>query len=63
MNFFNTSDKIPLPLSGPVASVWVKGVSAMEFDTFLYIIAANVIADVIADFVVDWLKKFFKDND
>ena len=35
----------------------------MEFDTFLYIIAANVIADVIADFVVDWLKKFFKGND
>ena len=32
-------------------------------DTFVYIIAANVIANVISDFVVDWLKKFFKDND
>ena len=59
LKFFNTSDKMHLPLSGPIASVRVKGVSAMDFVTFIYIIAANV----ISDFVVDWLKKFFKDND
>ena len=48
-----------VPLSGPDASIWVKGVSAMGIAEFLGIIAA----DVISRFVYDWLKKLFKDND
>lgn len=48
-----------LPLSGPIASAWAKGVGAMEFTTFIGMIAA----DVIGRFVYDWLKKLFKGND
>ncbi len=54
---------MPLPLSDPDASVWVKGVSAMDILTFVAIIVATVIANVISEFVIDWLKQFFKDND
>lgn len=50
-------------MSGPDASVWVKGVSAMDILTFVAIIVATVIANVISEFVIDWLKQFFKDND